>query len=87
MLKKAFKIKFRGHKIAVRQMAAEETIGSRCLVRCRTDSWTPVGKDHKDYWDNYSAGLNWQETRAQGDLVGDHPNREYVEIMSQWFKL
>lgn len=68
------KIRFRGQKITVRLMTDEEIIRARCLFRERS------------CFDSDSSSI-WRESNAQGDRVGEHPHREYVEIISSWFKL
>ena len=65
------KIRFCGQKIEVRPMADDEIIGARCLFRDGP----------------YFGVTPWRVSSAQGDHVGEHPHREYVEILSTWFKL
>jgi hypothetical protein len=55
-------------------MTDEEIIRARCLFRERS------------CFDSDSSSI-WRESNAQGDRVGEHPHREYVEIISSWFKL
>jgi hypothetical protein len=66
-----FKIKHRGQKLRVRQMASGEIITRYCL--CASIGYsadTPI----KD--------LHYEETQMIGDKVSDHPGRIYVEVLS-----
>lgn len=76
------KIKFRGQKIAIRLMADDEIVNGKCIFRTRTY----FGPDSNAPFSLMPAN-DWRESSAQGDSVGDHPQWEYAEIISSWFKL
>jgi hypothetical protein len=68
------KIKYMGQTLRVRTMESTEIIGSKSLQTlgvCTTAEQIKAG--------------DWMRSYSEGELVGDHPERTYIEILSKYF--
>lgn len=69
-----FKIKFEGVSVRVKFLLPHEIITDRCLYRI-------VDSEHDS-----TRVSEWFRSQSVGDRVITHPRRQYVQVVSAWWK-
>lgn len=75
MFLKPFKFKYGGMKLTARPMAPNEVIDQKSLM-CLRDS----------AFDRPFPKRNWLASGCVGDFVSEHPDRDYILVLSPFFK-